>query len=67
MHHGVYRVGTQELEDRFAIADPAHHERCVNDRLAKTARQVIQYHDPLSAGAQLQHYVAANVAGAAGD
>lgn len=67
MHHGVYRVGTQQLEDRFAIADPADHERRVNDRLAKTARQVIEHHDPLAARAQLQHYVAANVAGAAGD
>ena len=49
-------------QHRVAIADLADDQRRVEHRLAEAARQVVEDHDPLAPGAQLQHGVAADVA-----
>ena len=61
------RCSRSTPQHRVAIADVADDQRRIEHRLAEAARQVIEDHDPLAAGAQLQHGVAADVARAAGD
>ncbi len=65
VHHGAHGVAAQYLEHLLAVSHLAHDEGGVEHRLAEARRQVIQHDDPLTACAQLQDHVAADVAGAA--
>ena len=67
MHDGVDAVRAQGIQHGFAVADFADDQRGVEDSLAKAAREIVEDHDSLAPGAQLQDGVAADVACAAGD
>jgi len=67
VHHRLDLVLLQQGTHPGAVANVAGDEWCIEHRLAKSARQVIEHDYALAALAQLQGNVAADVARAAGD
>ncbi len=67
MHDGVDTVRPEHLQNLFTVAHAADNQGRVEDRLTEAAGQVVQDHDVLATGAQLEDRMTADVTRAAGD
>jgi hypothetical protein len=67
VHDGIDTVCAQDIEYLLPVADRADNEWRVEYGLAKTSGQVVEDHDPLASGTELEDGMAADVAGASGD
>jgi hypothetical protein len=67
MHDGVHAMFRQQCIHQLAVTHVSHHQRRAVHGLAEAGRQVVEHHHALAARDQLQHGVAADIAGAARD
>ena len=67
MHHRVDAVLRSVSQHLLPVADVRHDQRRIEHALAEAGGQIVEHDHALAARAQLQHRVAADVAGAAGD
>ncbi len=68
MDDGVDAMASTAAGDQRLVADVALDEtRPVRHRPAEPGRQIVEHHDLLAGVEQLEHHVAADIAGAAGD